>query len=44
MNTLRKTLKIIGAWRQVLIALGILLSLIWSSLLVWLLLRLFHLV
>ncbi len=44
MNTQRKSLKIIGAWRQALIVLGIMLSLIWSGLLVWLLLRLFHLV
>jgi hypothetical protein len=44
MNTQRKSLKIIGAWRQALIALGIVLSLLWAGLLFLLLLRLFHLV
>jgi hypothetical protein len=44
MNTRRKSSKIVGAWPPALIALGIILSLVWSSLLVWLLLRLFHLV
>jgi len=44
MNTQRKSLKIIGAWRQALIALVIVLSLLWAGLLFWLLLRLFHLV
>jgi len=44
MNTRRKSSKIVGAWPPALIALGIILSLVWSSLLIWLLLRLFHLV
>ena len=44
MNTQRKSVKIIGVWRQALIALGIMLSLIWAGLLFWLLLRLIHLV
>ena len=44
MNTRRKSPKSVGAWPPVLITLGIILSLVWSSLLIWLLLRLFHLV
>lgn len=42
MNSESKLFKIIGALRPAVLAFGVVLSLAWSALLVWLVLRVFH--
>jgi hypothetical protein len=44
MNTWKKSSKIIGAWPIAVVALGIALTLVWSGLLAWYLLRLLQIV